>query len=63
MQKSKLSPELVHRILEDPENDFTVSPHRSYVYADELHKLGVLKNKAASWKDYFFDDAHNAKGN
>ncbi|RYF62986.1 MAG: sulfonate ABC transporter substrate-binding protein, partial [Comamonadaceae bacterium] len=61
-QKSKLSPELVRRIIEDPENDFTVSPHRSFVYADELHKLGVLKNKAASWKDYFFDEAHANPG-
>jgi NitT/TauT family transport system substrate-binding protein len=62
VQKSKLSPELVRRIIEDPENDFTVSPHRSYVYADELHKLGVLKNKAASWKDYFFDEAYAQPG-
>ena len=62
VQKSKLSPELVRRIIEDPENDFTVSPHRSYVYADELHKLGVLKNKAVSWKDYFFDEAYAGPG-
>jgi NitT/TauT family transport system substrate-binding protein len=62
VQKSKLSPELVRRIVEDPENDFTVSPHRSYVYADELHKLGVLKNKAVSWKDYFFAEAYAQPG-
>jgi len=62
VQKSKLSPELVRRIIEDPENDFTVSPHRSHVYADELHKLGVLKNKAVSWKDYFFDEAYGQPG-
>lgn len=62
VQKSKLSPELVRRIIEDPENDFTVSPHRSYVYADELHRLGVLKNKAVSWKDYFFDEAYAQPG-
>lgn len=62
VQKSKLSPQLVRKIIDDPENDFTVSPHRSQVYADELHKLGVLKNKAASWKDYFFDEAHAQPG-
>ncbi len=62
VQKSKLSPALVRRIIEDPENDFTVSPHRSYVYADELHKLGVLKNKTVSWKDYFFDEAYAQPG-
>lgn len=62
VQNSKLSPELVRSIVEDPENDFTVSPHRSFVYADELQKLGVLKNKAASWKDYFFEEAYTQPG-
>lgn len=62
VQKSKLPPELVRKIVEDPENDFTVSPHRTFVYAEELHKLGVLKNKAASWKDYFFEEAHVQPG-
>jgi len=62
VQKSKLSPEFVRKIVEDPENDFTIVPHRTFVYADELHKLGVLKNKATSWKDYFFVEAHAAPG-
>lgn len=62
VQKSKLAPELVRRIIEDPENDFTVTPHRTYVYADELFKIGVLKNRAASWKDYFFEEAHAQPG-
>ncbi|MBA2964370.1 MULTISPECIES: ABC transporter substrate-binding protein [Ramlibacter] len=62
VQKSRLSRELVRRIIEDPENDFTASPHRTFVYADELHKLGVLKNRAGSWKDYFFEEAHAQPG-
>ncbi|BEU97854.1 ABC transporter substrate-binding protein [Acidovorax sp. DW039] len=62
VQQSKLPPELVRRIVEDPENDFTVTPQRTFVYADELHKLGVLKNRAASWKDYFFEEAHALPG-
>lgn len=62
VQKSKLSPEFVRRIVEDPENDFTVSPYRTFVYADELYKLGVLKNKANSWKDYFFEEAYAQPG-
>ncbi len=61
-QKSRLSPEFVRQILEDPENDFTISPHRTEVYATELHKIGVLKNQAASWKDYFFEQAHANEG-
>lgn len=62
VQKSKLPLDFVRRIVEDPENDFTISPHRTFVYADELHKLGVLKNKANSWKDYFFDEAYARPG-
>lgn len=62
VQKSKLAPELVRSIIEDPENNFTVTPLRTFVYADELHKLGVIKNRAASWKDYFFDETHNQPG-
>jgi NitT/TauT family transport system substrate-binding protein len=62
IQNSKLPPDLVRKILDDPENDFTISPHRTFVYADELYKLGVLKNKAASWKDYFFEEAYTQPG-
>jgi NitT/TauT family transport system substrate-binding protein len=62
VQKSKLPLEFVRKIVEDPENDFTISPHRSYVYADELNKLGVIKNRATSWKDYFFEEAHTQAG-
>ncbi|MFL9927571.1 ABC transporter substrate-binding protein [Herbaspirillum lusitanum] len=62
VQKSKLAPDFVRKIVEDPEIDFTVSPQRSYVYADKLHEIGVLKNRAASWKDYFFEEAYAQPG-
>lgn len=62
VQKSKLAPEFVRKIVEDPEIDFTVSPQRSYIYADKLHDIGVLKNRAASWKDYFFEEAYAQPG-
>lgn len=61
-QKSKLAPELVRKIIEDPENEFSITPVRTFVYADELHKLGVLKHRANSWKDYFFEEAHTQAG-
>jgi len=61
-QGSKLSPELVFEIINDPENDFTIVPQNTFVYATELHKLGVLKTEAGSWKDYFFPEAHGENG-
>lgn len=62
VQKSKLAPELVRKMVEDPENDFTIVPQRTAVYANELHEVGVLKSKAASWKDYFFAEIHDQPG-
>ncbi|BES84274.1 sulfonate ABC transporter substrate-binding protein [Pectobacterium araliae] len=62
VEKSKLDPELVKRIVSDPEIDFTITPERTYVYAEKLQQLGVLKNKAASWKDYFFAEIHDQPG-
>ena len=37
-------------------------PRRTFIYAERLHELGVLKNEAQSWKDYFFEEAHGAEG-
>lgn len=62
-QQSKLSPELIRKIIEDPENTFTITPQRTFVYATELHTIGVLKNKAGSWKEYFFEEIHALPGN
>ncbi|MDQ9130212.1 ABC transporter substrate-binding protein [Serratia fonticola] len=62
VEKSRLSPELVKRIVEDPEIDFTIVPQRTFVYAEQLQQLGVLKNKADSWQDYFFAEAYNGPG-
>jgi len=62
VQKSRLSPEFVRKIVDDPEINFTVSPERSYVYAEKLYEMGVLKNRATSWKDYFFEQAYAQPG-
>jgi NitT/TauT family transport system substrate-binding protein len=62
VQKSRLAPEFVRKIVEDPEINFTVSPERSFVYAEKLYEIGVLKNRAASWKDYFFEEAYAQPG-
>ncbi|KJZ39495.1 ABC transporter substrate-binding protein [Pseudomonas fluorescens] len=62
VEQSKLSLPLVEKIVADPEIDFTVVPQRTYIYAEKLQALGVLKNKAGSWKDYFFEEAHGGAG-
>ncbi|SDH04810.1 NitT/TauT family transport system substrate-binding protein [Pseudomonas flavescens] len=62
VENSKLPLAFVQKIVTDPEIDFTVSPERTFIYAEKLHELGVLKNKAASWKDYFFKEAYANPG-
>ncbi|KAF1011044.1 MAG: hypothetical protein GAK32_01086 [Pseudomonas fluorescens] len=62
VEQSKLPLDLVQKIVQDPEIDFTVVPQRTYIYAEKLQELGVLKNKAANWKDYFFEEAHGGNG-
>lgn len=62
VEKSRLPLPLVEKIVNDPEISFTISPERTFVYADKLHQLGVLKNKAQSWKDYFFNEAWENPG-
>lgn len=62
VEKSTLSEAFVEKIVKDPEIDFTVVPQRTFIYAERLHELGVLKNKAQSWKDYFFEEAHGGDG-
>ncbi|XES86324.1 ABC transporter substrate-binding protein [Franconibacter pulveris] len=61
-EKSRLPLPLVQRIVNDPEISFTVSPERTFIYAQKLNELGVLKNKADSWKDYFFNEAWQNPG-
>ncbi|WP_312949464.1 ABC transporter substrate-binding protein [Superficieibacter sp.] len=62
VEKSRLPLPLVQKIVNDPEISFTVSPERTFVYAEKLHELGVLKNKADTWKDYFFNEAGDNPG-
>ncbi|UCF76266.1 MAG: ABC transporter substrate-binding protein [Betaproteobacteria bacterium] len=60
--KSKLDPEFVRKIVLDPENEFTVTPRNTMKYAEFMHKVGALKTKASSWKDYFFPEIHDLSG-
>ncbi|ELY9423901.1 ABC transporter substrate-binding protein [Cronobacter dublinensis] len=62
VEKSRLPRPLVEKIVNDPDTEFTISPQRTFIYAEKLHELGVLKNKADSWKDYFFDEAWENPG-
>jgi len=61
-EKSKLSPEAVHKIIGDPQFIFTVAPQGFMKFADFMHKTDALKIKPASWRDVFFPELHSEDG-
>jgi NitT/TauT family transport system substrate-binding protein len=56
VNKAKISKEDLQKLIENPQYQFTLSPTNTYPLAEFLHRVGVLKNKPASWQDYFFVD-------
>ncbi|MGJ7511230.1 ABC transporter substrate-binding protein [Variovorax sp. GT1P44] len=59
----KTDRDLLLKIIRNPEVQFMTTPQNTYALADFMHRVGAIKNKPASVKDYFFDDAQNAGGN
>jgi NitT/TauT family transport system substrate-binding protein len=62
-ESSKLEIDQILKILND-ENMlyFTATPSKMMPFADHMVKTGLLKNKPASWKDFFFDNVHHLPG-
>lgn len=60
--KSKLSPEMVGKIVSGPQVRWTMTPEATMKFADFMTGVGTLKVKAESWKDYFFPDIYDLKG-
>ncbi|NML17803.1 ABC transporter substrate-binding protein [Azohydromonas caseinilytica] len=63
VNKSKVDRKLVLDIVKSPEVQFKLAPQNTYALADFMHRVGAIKNKPASARDYFFDDPHNAGAN
>ncbi|CAN5394968.1 ABC transporter substrate-binding protein [soil metagenome] len=61
--KSSVDRALLLRIIRSPEVEFKTAPQNTYTLADFMHRVGAIKNKPASAKDYFFDDPENASAN
>lgn len=50
------------KIIEDPQFEFSITPRNTYPLAEFLYRVGAIKNKPASWKDYFFQDEKPLQG-
>ncbi|KPW66381.1 ABC transporter, periplasmic substrate-binding protein [Pseudomonas cannabina] len=50
------------KIIDQPEFQFTITPKNTYPLTEFLHRVSAIKNKPASWRDYFFQDATPLQG-
>lgn len=62
IEKSKLDPAFVLKVLENPEVQYTTTPLRTQVFADFLYRTGAIKTQAKSWTDYTFEELHSQPG-
>ncbi|MBP1318021.1 ABC transporter substrate-binding protein [Herbaspirillum sp. WGmk3] len=58
VNKGNTDRKLLLQIIKNPEVQFKIAPQNTYGLAEFMHRVGAIKNKPASVKDYFFDDAH-----
>jgi NitT/TauT family transport system substrate-binding protein len=59
---SSVDRKLLLSIIRNPEVEFKLTPQNTQTLAAFMFRVGAIRNKPASVKDYFFDDAHNAQG-
>jgi NitT/TauT family transport system substrate-binding protein len=61
--RSGIDRKLLLSVIRNPDVEFKLTPQNTYVLAEFMQKIGAIRNRPASAKDYFFDDAHNAAAN
>ena len=59
---AKTDRDLLLKIIKNPQVQFKTAPQNTYPLAAFMHRVGAIKNQPASARDYFFDDAHSARG-
>jgi NitT/TauT family transport system substrate-binding protein len=62
VNKSNIDRKLLLQVIKNPQSEFKITPQNTFGMAQFLHEVGAIKNKPASWRDYFFDDAAIAQG-
>ena len=61
--KSGIDRKLLLSIITNPEVEFKLTPQNTLGLAQFMQRIGAIKNKPNSAKDYFFDDPQNAGAN
>lgn len=60
--ESKLPLDFVKSVATAPGTVWTMKPEGTEAVADFMYKIGTLKAKPSSWKDYFFPEAYELNG-
>jgi NitT/TauT family transport system substrate-binding protein len=60
--KAKIDRAALLKIIDNPQFEFSVTPKNTYPLAEFLYRVGAIKNKPDSWKDYFFQDTKPLQG-
>ena len=61
-EHSKLAPALIQQCLAEPQMAYSTAPSNSGGLSDFLAKVGMIKQKPASWKDLFFPEITSEQG-
>jgi NitT/TauT family transport system substrate-binding protein len=62
-EQSKLGAREIERILAEPTSRYSLSPLNTDKVASFLYRVGTLKNKPGSWRDYTFPELHSLADN
>ncbi|NER65719.1 ABC transporter substrate-binding protein [Pseudomonas sp. MAFF212427] len=60
--KAKIDRAALLKIIDNPQYEFSVTPKNTYPLADFMYRVGAIKHKPESWKDYFFQDEKPLQG-
>ena len=60
--REKLTVNELTDIIKQPGAVFTATPVRYMLWADYMHRIGMIKQKPASWKDFSFPVIHDRNG-
>lgn len=62
VNKGNIDRALLLKVIKDPKVHFRVAPQNTLGLAQFLHQVGAIRNKPASWRDYFFEHPAIATG-
>ena len=60
--KEKITVDELVAVIKQPGAIFSSTPQRSMLWAEYMHRIGLIKQKPASWKDYSFPNIHDRNG-